>query len=269
MIKRFPEDVEVDPLVAELRSHGVAIVENFVADEDVDRILEDLAGALGRSRIAGDEFTGRRSKLVHTVVKRSETYRGVLLSDLFQGAVDGVIGDNCDMWRLGASSLMAVFDGGQNQVLHRDEDQYPYVPRGPGQKSYSLSSMLALTDFTLENGATRFIRDSNQWTLDKPLKDEDVEQAVMPKGSVAFWLGATAHGLGVNSTSHPRIGIISICTVGWMRQEENFYGSVPQDMARQYPERLQQMLGWQVHGDLQGFVPGRDPNCQLREWSPS
>ncbi|MYE13398.1 MAG: hypothetical protein F4X99_17440 [Gammaproteobacteria bacterium] len=86
----------------------------------------------------------------------------------------------------------------------------------------------------------------------------------MPRGSVAIWLGATFHGLGVNETETPRRGIITLCNVGWLRQEENFYGSVPQEVAATWPERLQQMLGWQQHGVLAGFVPGRDPTCQLR-----
>lgn len=77
-------------------------------------------------------FTGQRAKTVDTVVKRSETYRRMLMSELFSGAVGTILGANCNTWRLSASSAMSVHGGGEMQVLHRDEDLYgTYVDRSP------------------------------------------------------------------------------------------------------------------------------------------
>jgi len=265
MIPILKSDPNTEEVAESLRASGVVVIENFLSDDEVDLILDQLSGAIDKIPIAGDEFTGRRSQVISTVVKRSERYREFLVSELYQSTVNSILGDNCETWRLSASSLMSVFEGGQPQVMHRDEDLYrTWVDRSPESPSYLLSSILAMTDFTLENGATRFVPDSHLQKIDTAHNPQIEVPAEMPKGSLAFWLGSTLHGLGVNTTAKPRRGLISISAVGWLRQEENFYGSVPQDLAREYPERLQQMLGWQAHGDMGGYIPGRDPNNQLK-----
>lgn len=265
-IARFDRDTTPDTVVGTLEREGVAIVEGLLSPEHVDRVVDELQPMLDRVPISGDEWTGRRAQVVHTTVKHSAAYREMLLDPFFLGTVDGVLGRNCHTWRLSASSVMNVHDGGGLQPLHRDEDLYEhFVDRSPEAAPYILGFMLALTDFTRANGATRFVPGSNRWPRDRIPDESDVVQAAMPRGSVAIWLGATFHGLGVNGTETPRRGIITLCNVGWLRQEENFYGSVPQEVAATWPERLQQMLGWQQHGVLAGFVPGRDPTCQLRK----
>ena len=53
--------------------------------------------------------------------------------------------------------------------------------------------------------------------------DENVVQAVMPKGSVLLYLGSTWHGGGANKTDTLRAGLINTYALGWLRQEENQY----------------------------------------------
>ena len=96
-----------------------------------------------------------------------------------------------------------------NQMLHRDEWRYrPYMTRDPQGPELSLAFMVALTDFTAENGATRFVVGSNTWPEGRMPAEDQVEQAVMQKGSVGVWLGSVYHGLGINSTDTPRTGLI-------------------------------------------------------------
>lgn len=264
MISRLRNDATSADVVEALDELGVTVIENLLSHAEVEQVLADLSGSIDRTPISGDEFTGRRSQVVHTVVKRSQRYRELLLSELYQQIVESVLGDNCRTWRLSASALMSVHEGGHPQMMHRDEMAYEhFIDRSPSAPPYLLSMILALTDFTEENGATRFVPRSHRWELDREPRASEEVQATMSKGSVAVWLGSTLHGLGVNRTPITRRGIITISAVGWLRQEENFYGSVPQELALEYPLRLQQMLGWQEHSPGFGYVPGRDPNCQL------
>ncbi len=85
----------------------------------------------------------------------------------------------------------------------------------------------------------------------------------MPKGSVLFWLGKTLHGLGENRTSQPRTGILFTLQVDWLTQEENQYMAVPPDIARELPERAQQLLGYRASLS-RGWVEGRDSENLLR-----
>ena len=265
MICRFSSSTDVRDVVDGLNEAGVVIVEAVLSGREADQICEDLASSLGETPISGQVFTGRRAKTVDTVVKLSETYRRMLMSEIFSGVVGAMLGPNCNTWRLSASSAMSVHGGGDPQILHRDESLYGcYVDRSPEAPHYAISTILAVTDFTEENGATRFIPGSHRWPLDREADESQAVHATMKRGSLALYLGKTLHGLSVNRTDFARTGIITICSVGWLRQAENFYGSVPKEFAETYPVEIRRMLGWQAHNEFMGFIPGCDQNNQIK-----
>ena len=127
--------------------------------------------------------------------------------------------------------------------------------------------MWALSDFTEENGATRIVTDRD---VLKGVKNADTEafenideskvaQAVMPKGSVFFWLQSTIHGGGENTASTPRSGLFISYCLGWLRQEDNQYLLMPREVAESFPENVSRLLGYQAHGKYLGIYPG-DPD---------
>ena len=80
----------------------------------------------------------------------------------FLEPIDPKVGPNCHHYHINASVVMQVCPGGENQMLHRYEWRYrPYLTRDPKGPELSLASMVALTDFTEHNGATRFFVGSN------------------------------------------------------------------------------------------------------------
>lgn len=171
MICRLSSSTDVRDVVDGLNEAGVVIVETLLSD----RIRADLDSSLGEAPILGHVFTGQRAKTVDTVVKRSETYRRMLMSELFSGAVGTILGANCNTWRLSASSAMSVHGGDEMQVLHRDEDLYgTYVDRSPEAPHYAITTILALTDFTEENAATRFVPRSHRWPMDREADESKV-----------------------------------------------------------------------------------------------
>ncbi|WP_268890610.1 phytanoyl-CoA dioxygenase family protein [Curvivirga aplysinae] len=91
------------------------------------------------------------------------------------------------------------------------------------------------------------------------LSDAIIEQAVMPKGSVVVYLGSTIHGGGANKSTSSRSGLINTYSLGWLRQEENQYLTIPREIADSYPEHIRRLIGYQVHGDHLGVYPG-DPD---------
>ena len=81
----------------------------------------------------------------------------------------------------------------------------------------------------------------------------------MPKGSVLFYMGSTIHGGGANKSDSPRSGMSATYSLGWLRQEDNQYLSIPRDVADSFPEHVRRLLGYQTHGQYLGTYPG-DPD---------
>jgi ectoine hydroxylase-related dioxygenase (phytanoyl-CoA dioxygenase family) len=119
--------------------------------------------------------------------------------------------------------------------------------------------MWALTDFTEANGATRLAPKSHLGP--SPAYGAKVETiaAEMPKGSVLIWDGALWHGGGANRTGARRTGVAMNYCAGLIRQQENQQLGVPAEVARGYPPRLQELMGYGVYRGLIGHIDKQSP----------
>jgi ectoine hydroxylase-related dioxygenase (phytanoyl-CoA dioxygenase family) len=91
----------------------------------------------------------------------------------------------------------------------------------------------------------------------------------MPAGSVVFYTGSLYHGGGANRSDHVRYGLNLTYTLGWLRQEENQYLSVPHDVARTLPDSLLRLMGYTRGSYALGYVDDiRDPIDALRGRRP-
>jgi len=87
----------------------------------------------------------------------------------------------------------------------------------------------------------------------------EITYAEMPAGSVLLYAASLLHGGGANVTDHARTGIaISYC-LGWLRQSENQYLSYPPEVAKDFPQLLQKLIGYNVHRPNLGWVHGHNP----------
>ena len=73
-----------------------------------------------------------------------------------------------------------------------------------------------------------------------------------------FYLGSTIHGGGANRSDRARSGLINTYSLGWLRQEENQYLTIPRQVADSYPEHVRRLMGYQSH-DVLGVYPD-DPD---------
>ncbi|MEO6042888.1 MAG: phytanoyl-CoA dioxygenase family protein [Tepidiformaceae bacterium] len=165
-------------------------------------------------------------------------------------------------FQLSAPQAIQIGPGETAQPLHRDDGVYPIARP---HRELIVNTMWALDDFTEANGATHVVAGSHRWQDERPEEGTPTLRAVMPAGSLMFFVGDVFHGGGANTTDRPRLGVILEYVAGWLRQQENQYLAVPKETVRQLPQRLQELLGYNVHGNLVGNVDGRHPLKSLAE----
>ena len=176
---------------------------------------------------------------------------------------DPVLGPNCHHYRLNISGARQVCAGDAHQFLHREMDTFrPFLEHDPETPERALAIVWALTDFSLENGATRLVPGSHRWPGGRVAEEHEVARAVMPKGSAALWTGKTLHGLAA-SRDESRTSVTFVFMVDWLTTEENQFFAIPPEVARGLPERAQQLIGYRASPAL-GWVSDRDPDNLLR-----
>jgi ectoine hydroxylase-related dioxygenase (phytanoyl-CoA dioxygenase family) len=246
--------VDVDGVVAELEENGYAVVNGMLSPEEVAAARSDLLRVLSETPTGRNDFEGYKTQRVYNVFGKTRAFDKPALDPLLLGVLDRVLGPS----QFSAPVGIYIGPGEKAQGLHTDDGVYPIAR--PHQELV-LNTMWALDDFTEENGATRLIPKSHMWVNRPP--DEDLEamtiKAVMPAGSVMFYVGSLVHGGGANNTDTPRLGVILEFVVGWLRPQENHVIAVPHEVASQLPERLQELLGYNVYPPFLGYVDGRHP----------
>ncbi|HSB99382.1 MAG TPA: phytanoyl-CoA dioxygenase family protein, partial [Burkholderiaceae bacterium] len=95
----------------------------------------------------------------------------------------------------------------------------------------------------------------------------DLQKVVMPAGSLMLTPGTLWHRGGANKSNASRLAITPQYCVAWGRQMESMLLSVPPHIVAQYPERVQQLLGYSIHPPFMGHVNGTHPNRVLRQFT--
>lgn len=262
MIQRFDRDVQPKDVSETLLRDGVVIVRNRVPEDKIQLLAEDCRPCLENQKLGGsNRYLGNGSlKGQYAMYNHSFVLGDIMCDPLFTGLADIVLGPSCDRYQIGVGALLEVWkvEGAINMTMHRDSITYaPHAfTQSPDSRPLQIQFMFAVSDFTADNGATRFVVGSNRWPEERQWKESEVDVAVMPRGSVVIWLGGTLHGFGINTTDEPRTGVTSGFTVGWLRQEENQYLSIDPERIAKFPEKLRNLLGWEPHSPLLGFHPG-------------
>ncbi len=250
---RFSSSADATEIAQAIRRHGAAIVENAAPVDTIDTIASQLRphfDTIGKE--PQSDFNGYTTLRLSEVLMRSRASADLIGHDLVTAIADEILLQHCVNYRIGSCTGIEIWPGESAQRLHQDGSIYPM--NIPGVE-WQISALWALSDFTEENGATRLLLNSNNKIT--PLLR--VEQALtvpaeMPKGSVLFYMGSTYHGGGANNAEAPRMALVNTYALGWLRQEENMYLSIPREVAKSYPEKIQRLMGYQSCGPLLGYI---------------
>jgi ectoine hydroxylase-related dioxygenase (phytanoyl-CoA dioxygenase family) len=264
-IKSFGSDTPSDIIAATLLQEGGVIVHSQAPDGLIDKINQELREPLdAKGHEFENDFNGYKTRRLGAVLGLSRSSAELLTNPRALEVADAVLKRHCENYQVGSMTAIEIHPGEEAQILHRDGDFYPIAIPGV---EFQLQAMWALSDFTEENGATRIVTDRNvlkgvknaETEAFENIDESKVAQAVMPKGSVMFWLQSTIHGGGANTASTPRSGLFISYCLGWLRQEDNQYLLMPREVAESFPENVSRLLGYQAHGKYLGIYPG-DPD---------
>ena len=251
-------DSSVDEVTAVLERDGFAIVQGALTPDEVKATREEILRVLALTPRGRNNFEGFETQRVYALFAKTRAFDGPATHPLVLGVLERVLGS----FQLSAPQAIQIGPGETAQPLHRDDGVYPIARP---HRELIVNTMWALDDFTEANGATHVVAGSHRWQDERPEEDTPTLRAVMPAGSLMFFVGDVFHGGGANATDRPRLGVILEYVAGWLRQQENQYLAVPKETVRQLPQRLQELLGYNVHGNLVGNVDGRHPLKSLAE----
>ncbi len=246
----------VDQVVAALDRDGYAVVGGVLSPEEVRAKRQELTDILARTPTGRNNFEGFTTRRIYALFAKTRAFDEPATHPLVLGVLDQILGS----YQLSAPVGIEIGPGETAQSLHRDDGVYP-VTRPHAE--LVVNTMWALDDFTEANGATHIVPGSHKWIEQRPDETTATVRAVMPAGSVMLFVGDVFHGGGANNTDRPRLGVILEYAVGWVRPQENHILGVPKAIVRELPARLQELLGYNIHGKLLGNVDGRHPRKYL------
>ena len=261
-MENLSSHVDTETVVECLARDGAVIIEHLAQAPLLKVIMDELRPHFDRegARFQND-FNGYQTLRLGALLGLAKHSADLIAHPQVLQIADAVLGPHCECIRLGSTTAIEIYPGQPVQELHEDDSFYPMrIPK----VEFQIGAMWALDDFTIENGATRLVQGSH-WTGQVTKNDEaSVISAEMPKGSVLLYFGSLLHGGGANNSKHPRAGIINTYALGWLRQEENQYLSVPRELADSYPETVRRLMGYQAHGKYLGMFPA-DPDGRWYE----
>lgn len=266
----LPSDVSVDEVVRCLDEEGCCIIDNAVSNDVVDAVNDQIGPYLERTPEGENNAVGKLTRRCGAVPARSQASHKIVMHPTVLGATRKFLARNASNIQLNLTQVICIDPGQKAQFLHRDEGAWDWYDHFPVNFHIEVSTIWAMDDFTEENGATRVIPQSHKHNL-LPLSftSADTLAAEMKKGSVLVYTGKTIHGGGENRSGASRRALNVDYCVGWVRQEENQYLSIPLDVARSFPEELQRLIGYEMGGASMGYVREyEDPRVALYPEEP-
>ena len=244
------DDLDIGAVVVTIREQGYAVVENFLREDTIAKIRAAFNNDVPITEMRAICTKTGRTWRAHNLLAKTRAADSVFLDPRLRAIVDGVIGRYN---QINVTTLFNTLPGETKQFLHQDDGLWP-IPRP--HPPFLCNALFAFDDFTRDNGATHLVPFSHTWT--KPV-DQSVEsiQIEMQSGSVVLWEGGVWHAGGANITEdQERMGLFISHQVSYLRPQEIQLLSVPADVVRTMPQKLQRLVGYHTFGL---GVDGRDP----------
>ena len=256
-----PIDPELlSDLLQRLNQDGYIILEKLFSEETMDALKADVLPRF-KHEAGRNNFEGLATQRLYSMMAETDIANPMVEHPVILGLLDKIFEPN---YLLSQLQVINIHPNEAAQPLHYDDGFYPW-PRP--RRALGAATIIAVDEFTENNGATVVIPQSHRWG-DRIPEETDIKtslKAVMPKGSVLFFLGTLWHGGGANKTTSPRMCLTAQYCAPFCRTQENFSLSIPKARVKTFSENIQRLLGYSIHRPFMGMVEGKHPRRVLME----
>jgi ectoine hydroxylase-related dioxygenase (phytanoyl-CoA dioxygenase family) len=268
---------ELTRLKKEMDESGFCIVENLIDPETIAEIhnrIDTQAKAeqdQGVTAIDQVQSENDRNQWVYLLINKGDIFQTLLDHQMVQAIVKHVLGPH---YLLSDFAATITHPGNKQMGLHIDQWWMP-EPRMPEEphvrcgsinrenvnKGVPVQSNLPInppvvcnvlwmvSDFTIENGATRIVPRSHLSGISpEPYGDYDTINATGKAGSAVIFEGRTWHSADLNSSSAPRYGITTYYGAPQFRQMLNFTYATRKEVLEGISDKTEYLLGFKPWG---------------------
>lgn len=240
-----------------LMQDGYVIIENLISKEDCARIKNECLQLLDKT--GRNPFEGLNTQRLYNVLSKTRSTDMLAEHPRILGLMDKLFKPG---FLLSQSQIINILPNEEPQGLHTD-DAFYRIPRP--RQPLGAATVWAIDDFTEDNGATAIVPKSQHWDDARLAIYDEAIPAVMPAGSVVFFLGTTWHGGGRNTSSQARFAVTHQYCEAYMRQQENYLLELSKDTVRSMSPTMQALVGYSVFPPFMGMVEGMHPLRTLEE----
>ena len=226
---------------SEVARRGFAIIPDALGAGEVERLIEVLDRLIAEDLRHPDPRRRNDDWMAFNGALRDDAIADVVTHPNLLPHVEAILGPTCIMYACVSSSMPP---NGTNFSMRVHVDSPRVIPSYPT----NVGVMLALTDYTEENGATRFLPGSFE-QFEPPTTEEfdrDAEMVFPRAGSAVVFNARTWHTGGVNRTNEPRHAVTVNYCRAYMRQSFDFVRMVPPERVPSLSPALRRVLGFDV-----------------------
>lgn len=284
------QSAELDRARNDLLTDGFTVIEN-VLDEQTTAAIRDRVLTQARAERSANldhayqaEAEGDHvNQWVYQLINKGEVLRQLPVHPVATALATHLLGPD---YLLSSFDAHITFDGNKVMPLHADQWWMPppqipgtdFVRQGDiarvatstGDPTPATSPitgplitnvMWMITDFTVDNGATRFVPKSHL-SGQTPSADRSYDEVVAegPAGSVVAWDGRIWHAAGQNVTSEPRVGITTYFCGAMVRQLMNHTYGLRSEVKAELDDDYLALLGFKP---FSSYGMTDDPSCDV------
>ncbi|HJP45670.1 MAG TPA: phytanoyl-CoA dioxygenase family protein, partial [Arenicellales bacterium] len=159
-VSYFRASDPLDEQILALKNDGAIVVRDLASTTLVDQVASELQPYFDtQGQHFEDDFNGYATRRLASTLAYSSAAADLIEQTHALALLDPVLLPNCSNYRIGSSTGIEIHPGEKAQILHQDDVIYPI--RIPGI-DWQVSVMWALSDFTVENGATHVVPGSHR-----------------------------------------------------------------------------------------------------------
>ena len=241
-IQYFEPDAELDKVLKAIREDGAAVLIDAAEKKTIAKFESELKPFLAASPFGRDDFSGKLTRRVGALIARTPSSGEFILDKRVLYLARKFLAKYTEKITLHLTQATTIYPNSEDQLIHRDRFAWgTYIPK---EIEPQFNTLWAISDFNIENGATKLIPGSQNWAWDREAQKGEIDTVEMSKGSVLLYTGSVLHGGGKNISDKPRTGLNLTYCLAWLRQQENQFLSCPPHIAKNLDEELQELVGY-------------------------